>query len=298
MANTFIHEPQLIAELAAKLTGKDFNLAGLISTDAAADFAEGGGATVRIPVPGAVPTRTRAIGDKTTALVVDELAEKYIDVTLTDHLYNVVVLSEGDLSLDIKSYASQVLGPQTRAVAARIEALTAAAMSATPADETITYDASNPARAFTAARRVLRLNGVPDSATIKAAVGANVYGDLLDAVAIENGKVRDIEVIESTRLAADDIVVFIPEAFTLVARAPRVPQGAAYGASIKTPIVDKERGAQFACRVVGDYDSTVAADRSLISCFVKVAAMPLPVDRENGTVDLVEHGGVVRIAGE
>lgn len=296
MTSTFIHEPQTIAELAAKLAGADFNLAKLISTDAASDFAEGTGATVRIPVPGAVPTHSKPIGDKSTALVADELSEKFIDVTLTDHVYSLTVLSEGDLSLEIKDYARQVLGPQARAIAAKIEALTAATMTATPATESVSYSATEPAKAFTAARRILRTNGVPASTKLYAAVGANVYADLLDADAIENGKVRDIEVIESTRLDEDDIITFVPEAFTLVARAPIVPNGAAYGASIRTPLVDKERGAQFAVRVLNDYDSSVAADRSLVSSFVKVAAMPLPVDREDGTVDLVEHGGVVHIA--
>lgn len=300
MAHTFIHDAQTIAALAVKLTGKDMNLAKLISTDAAADFGEGSGATVRVPVPGAVPTRTKPIGDKTTALVADELAEKFIDVTLTDHLYNVVVLSEGDLSLEIEDYARQVLAPQTRAIAAKIEALTAAAITATPETTSVTYSASEPAKAITASRRILRQNGVPESAKLTAAVGASVYADLLDAPAGQgfdaNGThVRGVEVVESTRLAAGDIAVFIPSAFTLVARAPRVPAGAAYGASITTPLVDSERGAQFAARVINDYDSNVAADRSLVSSFVKVAAMPLPVDNEDGTVSLVAHGGVVRI---
>lgn len=300
MANAFTHEPQRIATIAAKLAGADFNLAKLISTNAAADFAEGSGATVRIPVPGAIPTHSKPIGDKSTPLVADELTEKFIDVTLTDHVYALTVLSEGDLSLEIEDYSRQVLAPQTRAIAAKIEALTAATMSATPETTSVAYAAATPAKAFTAARRILRSNGVPESAKLYAAVGAGVYGDLLDAPTGSgfdaNGThVRGIEIIESTRLAAGEIVVFIPEAFTLVARAPKVPAGAAYGASTVTPLVDNERGARFAVRVINDYDSNVAADRSLVSSFVKVAALPLPVDQEDGTVDLVEHGGVVRI---
>jgi hypothetical protein len=300
VANTFVHDAPTIATLAAKLTGKDFNLAKLISTDAAAEFGEGSGATVRIPVPGAVPTRTKPIGDKSTALVADELAEKYIDVTLTDHLYNVVVLSESDMSLELADYARQVLAPQTRAIAAKVEALTAAAITATPETTSVTYTAAAPAKAITAARRILRQNGVPESAKLTAAVGASVYADLLDAPAGQgfdaNGThVRGVEVVESTRLAAGDIAVFIASAFTLVARAPKVPNGAAYGASIKTPVLDDNRGAQFAVRVINDYDATVAADRSLVSSFVKVAAMPLPVDNEDGTVTLLANGGCVRI---
>ncbi|MDF2554237.1 MAG: hypothetical protein K0R60_132 [Microbacterium sp.] len=300
MANTFNLDIDTIAVIAAKLVGRDFNLASLISRDVEAEFAPGKGNKVRVPVPAAIPTRTRGVYDKTTALVADELSEQFIEVTLADHIYNLAVLSDGDLSLNIAEYSRQVLAPQTRAIAAKIEALTAATMSATPETASIAYSAATPAKAFTAARRALRDNGVPGDAILRAAVGSSVYADLLDAPVGQgfdaDGKVRGFEVIESTRLDAADIVAFVPQAFTLVARAPQVPNGAAYGASITTPVFDDEHGARFAVRVVNDYDSNVAADRSLVGTFAAVQAMPLPVDNEDGTVDLVEHGGAVRIA--
>lgn len=298
MSNTILHTISDVAGVAAKLLGKDLNLAALISRDVEAAFQKGAGSTVRVPVRGAVPTRTRGIYDSTSPLIADDIEEQFIEVTLSDHLYNLAILSEGDLSLSILDYGASVLAPQTRAIATKVEALTAAAMAATPASP-IAYSAATPAKAFTAARRQLRDNGVPGDATLRAAVGSNVYADLLDAPTGQgfdaDGKVRGFEVVESTRLDADDIVAFVPSAFTLVVRAPVVPQGAAYGASIKTPdLGDGSIG--FAVRVLNDYDSNVAADRSLVSTFAVVAALPLPVDREDGTVDLVEHGGVVRIA--
>lgn len=295
MANAFALPISNVANNVSRLVGADCNLASLISTDVAANFAPGAGNVVKVPVPAAIPTRTKGIYDKTTALVADELSEQTIDVTLEEHVYNLAILSEGDLSLDLKEYSRQVLAPQARAIATTIEALTATAMTATPATA-FTYNAATPAKAITAARRVLRTNGVPGDAKLYAAVGANVYADMLDAEAIVNGKIGDVAVVESTRLDADDIVVFIPSAFTLVARAPLVPQGAAYGASIATPPLDNDNGAAFAARVIVDYDSNVAADRSLVSSFVAVQAMPLPVDNEDGTVSLVANGGAVRIA--
>lgn len=298
MSNTILERLTDVATTAAKIVGKDLNLAALISRDVEAEFAPGKGATIRVPVPAAIPTRTKGIFDTTTTLVADDLEEQFISVTLADHLYNLAVLSEGDLSLDIKDYAGQVLRPQARAIATKIEALTATAMSAVPATTTVSYTAAAPAKAFTAARRILRDNGVPGEAALRAAVGANVYADLLDAPTGQgfdaNGAVRGFQVVESTRLDADDIVAFIPQAFSLVVRAPQVPNGAGYGASIKTP-VEQDGATAFAIRVINDYDSGVAADRSLVSTFAAVTAMPLPVDDENGHVDLVEHGGVVRL---
>lgn len=302
MANAFMHDLSDVATITAKIVGRDFNLASLISSDVAADFAQGTGDTIRVRVPAAIPTRTKGIHDVTETLVADTLTEQSINVQIKDHLYNLAILSEGDLSLNLKDYAQNVLAPQARAISAKVEALTAEAMTATPAAASITYDPAAPAKAFTAARRQLRLNGVPDSVPLRAAVGADIYADLLDAEAKgfdTDGKVKGFEVIESTRLAATDAVCFIPTAFTLVARAPMVPQGAAYGASIVTPVDDKnERGLGFAARVINDYDSNVAADRSLVSTFAAVAAMPLPVDNEDGTVTLLEHGGAVRIVAD
>jgi len=299
MSNTILERLSDVATTAAKIVGTDLNLAALISRDVEAEFAPGKGATIRVPVPAAIPTRTRGIYDTTTPLVSDDLEEQFISVKLENHLYNLAILSEGDLSLDIKDYAGQVLRPQARAIATKIEALTASAMSAVPATPTITYNAATPAKAFTAARRVLRDNGVPGGAALRAAVGSNVYADLLDAPTGQgfdaDGKVRGFEIIESTRLDADDIVAFIPSAFSLVVRAPQVPNGAAYGASIKTP-VEQGGSTAFAIRVINDYSPNVAADRSLVSTFAAVAAMPLPVDDENGHVELVENGGVVRLA--
>lgn len=298
MANAFNLDIKQLATVAALFVGKDFNLANLISTDAASGFTRGQRATVRIPVPAAIPTRSKPINDKTTALVADELSEQFIEVTLEDHLYNLAILSEGDLSLNIADFSRQVLKPQTRAIAAKIEALVAAELSATPAASGITYAAATPAKAFTAARRRLRDNGVTGDSRLVAAVGSDVYADLLDAPTGQgfdaDGKVRGFEVIESTRLDAQDLVAFVPQAFSLVVRAPEVPQGAAHGASLTTPLV--ENGSRsFAVRHVVDYDSNVAADRSLVSTFAAVQAMPLAVDQEDGTVDLIEHGGAVRI---
>ena len=293
MVNTLL-VPQDVATVAAKLVGLDLNLAGMLSRDLAAEFKSGKGDTVRVRVPGAVVARTKGVFDKTTPLETDEVTEQAITVTLNDHVYSKVTLSEGDLELNLESFARQILKPQTDAVVRHVERAATATMQATPITAGVTYDASNPARIFTALRSKLRANGVPDSATLYAAVGTQVYADLLDGPVGStgttfdaSGKVRDFTVVESTRLAPDEIVGFVPEAFTLVVRAPEVPQGAPYGASVSAE--------GFALRHILAYDDGVAATNSTVSAFVEVAALPLAVDREDGTVDLVQHGGAVRV---
>lgn len=287
MANAFLTSDN-IARVAASIVGQDLTLAALVSQDLSAEFNAGKGNVVKVRVPGAVASQTRSIYDTSTPLVSDEIAEQSIDVTLTDHVYDSVVLSEGDLDLEIEEFSAQVLRPQATAIVKHVERAVASAMQATPVTAGITYASTTPAKAFTQIRKKLRSNGVPAEAPLFAAVGSGVYADLLDADAIDDdGKVRGFKIVESTRLDENEIVGFVREAFALVVRAPSVPDGAPYGASVA------EGG--FALRHIRSYDGTVAADRSLVSAFVGVQPMPLAFDNENGTISLVANGGAVRI---
>jgi hypothetical protein len=287
LSNTFLTAENL-ARVAATLVGQDMNLSTHVYRDLEADFAAGKGNTVKVRVPGAVAAQTRGIYDTSTPLTSDEIAEQSVDITLDTHVYDNVVLSEGDLDLEIASYTSQVLMPQATAIVKYIEKAVATAMQATPETASITYSATEPAKTFTKIRKALRDNGVSTDAKLVAAVGSGVYGDLLDADAIDDqGRVRGFLIVESTRLASDEIVAFVREAFALVVRAPQVPQGAAFGASVN------EGG--FALRYIRSFDSTVAADRSLVSSFVGVQSMPLAVDNEDGTITVVPNGGAVRV---
>lgn len=294
MANIFTTPAQHIAAVAATLCGEDLGgLGALVTRHLESEWQGGRGSTVAIPVPGAVPARVRSAGDKTTPIVSDEIDEQTIPVTLDDFVHSSVILSEKDMSLDIKDYAKQVLTPQADAIQRKSEASLAAVMMATPETAAITYDAAAPFKSFVAARKALRNNGVSAEAKLYAVVGTNVYADLLSADAgkglDDSGKLRGFtEVRENSRIGADDFIVFVADAFVLAMVAPVVPDGATYGASVRT-----ENGA---VRVVKDYDSSTASDRSLVGAFIESAALPLAVvDEDNGTVDLVANGGAVRV---
>jgi hypothetical protein len=250
---------------------------------------------VDVRVPGATLINKRSIGDTSTPLVQGSIAEGTIPVTLSDHSYTSVGLSEEELTLEVVEFSKQVLLPQTESLARSIEADVAAEMKAVPETTSIAYAATAPEKTFTALRRKLRDNGVSDGERLIAAVGSSVYADLLDAGALGddgNAKVRGFEVIESTRLAATEIVAYIPAAFSLVVRAPIVPAGAPFGASVKAEAGD----ARFALRWIRSFDPNVLVERSIISAFVGVQAMPLAVVNESaGTVSLVPNGGAVRL---
>ncbi|WIB66227.1 P22 phage major capsid protein family protein [Curtobacterium sp. MCBD17_035] len=285
--------PDNIAGTAAALVGKGLGLAALLHRDLEADFSAGSGDTVKVRVPGAIAVQTKGIYDTTTPLVRGSISEQSIDVKLTTHAYDSVVLSEGDMDLEIGDFAKQILLPQADAIVNYVERTVAATLKATPETE-LSYDPAAPARVFTQIRRQLRDNGVPTTATLIAAVGSGVMADLIDGpigssgtTFDADGKVRGFQIVESTRLAANEIVAFVPEAFALVVRAPASPDGAPYSASVKSE--------GFALRHIRSYDPSLAVDTSLLSAFVGVQAMPLAIDNEDGTVTLKPNAGAVRV---
>lgn len=287
MPNAFL-TPDKIARVTAALVSQDLGLAALVHRDLDAEFNSGSSDTVKVRVPGAVPSRTRGIYDVSTPLSTDAINEQSIDVKLTEHAYSNIVLSEGDMSLEIDDFAGRVLRPQASAIVKHVERAVASLLQATPENTTLAYSAAAPAKTFTQMRKVLRDNGVSADAALVAVVGSGVYADLLDAAAIDDtGAVRGFKIVESNRLADDEIVGFVREAFALVVRAPIVPDGAPYGASVS------EEG--FALRHIRSFDPTIAADRSLVSAFLGTKALPLAVDNEDGTVSLVANGGAVRV---
>lgn len=294
MANAFLTAPNT-ATVAAEIVGADLGIASTLYLDLAAEFNPGGGLTVNVRVPGALSVRSKPITDKTTPIVLDEIAENKIPVTLTDHLYSAVALSEADLNLQLTDFARQVLDVQVAAFGRDIEARAIAAMQTTTATATFGYSAATPAKSFTKARGILRRAGIGAETPLLAAVGSDVYGALLDAPlgqgfdAGSTDKVRGITVAESTRLAPGEVVVYVRQAFALVVRAPAVPVGVSYGASVATE--------GFALRHLRDYDASVLADRSVVSAFYTVQPMPLATDKSTGTagvVELVAGAGAVR----
>ncbi len=292
MANAF-QTPEALATLAAKLVGADLGIASLFSRDFESDFGGGSGSTVNVRVPGAVEASTRDARDLTTPLVQSSIIEQTIPVTLNTLAYSSVPLAVGHFDLDLVDYGKQVLAPQAAALSKYVAREAAEALQAVPETTSIVFDEANPARVFTAIRRQLRANGVGADESLFAIVGSDVYAALQDALPAAgtvfdaNGRVRNFEIHESTRIAPGEILGFIRSAFSLVVRAPKAPEGAPFSSSVRTD--------EFAATLIRTFDASTASDRSIVEALVAVQAMPLAVDQEDGTVDLVAHGGAVRV---
>lgn len=302
-----LYTPTQVAAVAAALAKDDSFLTALVSRDFQDDLAAAVGKTVDVRVPSALIARDRDVDETTAAIVLDSLSERTVPVSLDSHVYNAVVLSEGDVTLRLEDFSSRVLRPQVEAVIDKLEHLVAEKLRAVPLDTAVEYDAANPVSVFTQIRAKLRKNGVPATGLV-AVVGTDVYAALLDAKAITNasesgstaalreaqvGLVRGFTIVESTRIPEDEIVAFHRSAFTLAVRAPKVPEGASFGETISD--------SGYALRYLRDYDATHTADRSLVSTFAGVASMPLfKVERDyaagTAKVTPVPNGAALRMS--
>lgn len=307
MANNF-YQPEQVARVAVAMATEDSFLAALVSRDLENDLLGGGGKsrTVNVRIPSALIARDRSIDDKTSAIIVDEISETTVPITLGTHAYNAIGLSEGDLTLNLEDFSSQVLRPQMEAVVDKVENTVADVLMAEAADASIPWDAADPVKTFTAIRKALRKRGVPETG-LNVVVGVDVYAALLDAKALTDasesgstaalregavGRLRGMTVVESTRVPDGEIFAFHRNAFTLAVRPPLVPAGASFGSTVR------EGG--FGLRYLRDYDADHTQDRSIVSTFVGAAKMPLyKVVRDYGTtsasVEEIAEGAVIRV---
>jgi hypothetical protein len=322
MANAF-QTPAQAAEVLANLVAEDALLSALVSRNFENDLMGGGkgGAPVFIKQPTTLVARSREIDDTTNSIVMDEIAESGVTINLDrKHDYSAVPLTEKDLNLNLKDFTAQVLRPQASAVVDLLEHKVAETLRSVPLNTATRYSATNPVATFTQIRKTLRENGVPLDG-INVLVGTKVYADLLDAQAITDvsqsgstaalreagvGRVRGMNVVESLRVDDGEILAFHRDAVTLVTRAPEVPTGAAFGATIA------EKG--FSLRYLRDYLAEKTLNRSFVSTFSGVAILPTyKVTRSYGaatgaangqnyggsaTVTEVPNGGIFRMSVE
>lgn len=284
-----------VAAVVAEATALDMAVANTFRRDFdAAVSGVGKGRTINYQIPGVVKAFVRGIDDVTTPVTVASLEEGAVPVTLTDHIGSVVVLSEGQKALDLKSYTTQVTQPQAEAVAFDIESKAIAALEAEPLRTGYTYDATKPKALLVKQRAALRGRGVADSMVIHFVVGTSVYADLINADALDGEGLRGVpntKVYESNRVAADRSYAYVSDAFVTLVRVPAAMEGAGQSAQAKT------KDGNFGVRYLIDYDSNLLAERSVVSTFAEVAPLPLVVkgngaDREAGKATLIVGGGV------
>lgn len=281
MANEFL-TAERITRTSLALLRREIVLPRLVWAQAEADFRGAKDDTITLRVPAVLTARDYGMrNDRTNPIVIDDLTELGVDVTLTSQPYSAVAITDEQLTLDIADFATQVLDPQIRAVAEKLEDTIASALDAAdvPVDSEITLDDDNPVRTALEARRILNINNVPQSERVLV-LGANLEIEFLDDDRIIRmdasgsdsalrdatiGRVAGFTVVSSNAIDADVGYAFHRTAVAFANMAPVVPDGATMGESRSLP--------GLAMRWIRDYDPTRLQDRSVVSAFAGASSV-------------------------
>lgn len=312
MANSFLKATQ-IASTALGLLERELILPRLVWRMGLADFKGAYNDTVTIRIPAYTTAREYEWRTRVSPIVLDDLTETSIPVTLSKQPYSAIAVTDEDLTLDIASFGTQVLYPQVRAVAEKLESYVYSAM--TSADlhwATITVaagggtdweeDAKEVHVAITEARRRLNVKNVPAAGRV-ILLGADVEMILLNGSQLldvsqsgTDGALRDatvgrlygMPVVVSNSIPTNEAWVFHNTAFILANVAPVVPDGVPFGSS--------QNYNGLAMRWIRDYDPSYLRDRSVVSSFAGYASVEEDPDRTNTVGDQVENIRAVKIA--
>lgn len=288
MANTIL-KAEKIVEAAWLLLQREIVLPATVYRDFSKDdYRYTKNDTITLGVPAVMEARRRTLRS-TDALVFDEFAESSVDVKVDQHVYKGIRVTDENLTLDIKSFARQVLAPQMRAVAENLEELVVEGLTAAAADayaDPVDWDASNPYGAALRARAALNEMNVPRSDRFLV-VGSDIEVSMLEddhfsradvggeAQAVSalreaslGKRVAGFTVLSSNALAPDQAFAYHRTALAFAQFAPDVPMGASAGSTIQSE--------GMGMRYIRDYNPTDAngpADRSLVDCFAGVSSV-------------------------
>lgn len=289
MANAFL-KPGVIARAALGLLMREIVLGALVWRDPETEFNGKIGDTVTVRLPARATARTRNLRDRATPITVDDLNETAVPVKLTTDVYHAAAVTDDELSLDITDFGTQVLMPQVKGVAEGLENQLAATMAASTYATTLALGTGNAYNLAVAARTALNKALVPTSDRFLV-LGADLEGAFLNDPKLSDtdragsdgairearlGRIAGFETFLSMAIAPGIGYAFHRTAYTLVSRAPVVPDGATAGGS--------ESYAGFAMRWLRDYDAPFLRDRSVVNAYIGTGVVADgPDGADNGT---------------
>jgi hypothetical protein len=282
VANTFL-KAEKIVRAALGLLQREIVLPNLVWRFGQADFEGAKDDTITLRLPAVLTARDYEWRTRGAAIVIDDLTEIGVDVALDTHPYSAVAITDEQLTLDIVDFGAQVLQPQVRAVAERLENLTAVTLGGAivPADAEVAHTIGTTDGYVTAvrARRILNEHNVPMAGRVLL-LGAAMEEDFLNSdhltlvdqsgsdSALRDGtlgRILGFTVVTSNAIDPDIGYAFHSTAIAYGNVAPVVPAGASAGAS--------ETYAGLAMRWIRDYDPNYLRDRSVVSSFAGAASV-------------------------
>lgn len=271
MTFTNLKEVQ-IAPTAIELLKQQLLFTGMTWLDGGLDFAgkQNDTITLRLPAYGKANERVMR---SATGVTMSELHERGIDVKLDTHIYHAIQLTDEVMTLDIESFAGQILSPQAEAVARHLESKVVTTATGATYQTELTVDPTDPRKFIRDARAALNKANVPMSDRW-VALGADVENALLSDSTLERvdtsgsssvlregtiGRLYGFNLVSVPTLPVDTAIAFHRSAFTLATRTPVIPAGVSFGAAASSNGV--------AMRWIRDYADALLSDRSLVDMY-------------------------------
>jgi hypothetical protein len=278
MANSFIKATK-VAAASLGVLGREVVLPQLVWRDAGGDFAGAANDTISIRVPAYLTARERTLR-AAGPITIDEETETKVDVTLDTDVYKGVNVTDENMTLDIVDFMEQVQNPILRAIARGIEDELSDTITGATYALSVNFSKTKPLDSVLDARKKLNDCNVPATGRVLA-VGSTVEQYILKHLAGRESGAESAEnalndaviarnfggfrVVQCNALPPDEAYAFHKTAFVLCSRAPIVPQGASWGASVSFD--------GFAMRVIKDYDPLYVRDRCIGNCYIGATAV-------------------------
>ena len=273
MANEFI-TPSIIARTALSILTRQIVLPSLVWRNFDVEFNGRIGESVTVRVPAYIEAEEIDIDDPRNAdITTSDVEESSFPVELTKYPYSAVPVIDEDFDLRIEDFAEQVLLPQTRAVAEKIEGYLAATMTNGVYETSLELDTTNPFNTIVDARKALNDANVPLGDRYLA-VGSEVEAHVLKSELFHRadqsggtsalreaviGRVAGFTVVSSNALESDEAYAFHRSAYILATRAPGIPAGVTAGSSASN--------GGLAMRWIRDYEANRLRDRSVVGAY-------------------------------
>lgn len=288
MANAF-SKPVEVVDTALQMLQNELVLSQLVWLNGIGDFANKFNDTITVRVPAPSRGHTRALRGVGAArnLTVSDMTEDSWPITLTDVAYHLAMLTDEEMTLDLRNFAQQILARQVRGVADILEegvrdlivnAPYAASGNVHQVAGTDFFKGVNAARramdeALVPADRILLVGTAVEEQILNddRFIRADYAGDnsaLREAVI---GRIYGYDIIVSPLIPHGDAYLFHRTAFVMATRTPALPMGAVQAGAIAS-----SPGQNFALRWLVDYDATITSNRSLVDCYVGYKALVDP----------------------
>lgn len=294
MAHTFLKATKIV-DTSLSLLETELVLGRTVWNFGDYDWGSAKDDTITLKVPGVLTARDYEWRTRNNPIVFDDITETSYDIKIGGHVYSAVKVTDEQLKLDIVSFADQILSPQARAVAVKLEGKIVDTLTGLPFKTVVQLDLggtesvttpggtnvttvvrATPYKALLSARKALNAARIPYGDRF-AVIGVDLEEAFLSDEQITKydpsgatsafreaniGRMAGFEILVSQEIPADEGYVYHRSAVGMAMMAPPVPAGVSFGQALARD--------GFAMRWIRDYDPNYLQDRSVVSAFYGV----------------------------